>query len=83
MATRSSILAWGIPWTEEHGGLQSLGLQGWTQLSTQALWFWQGAGSDSTPRKQGNLGHDSEVPCPICMVTALRSQGRSNMLCRW
>ena len=27
MATHSSILAWGIPWTEEPGGLQSLGLQ--------------------------------------------------------
>ena len=23
MATHSSILAWGIPWTEEPGGLQS------------------------------------------------------------
>ena len=23
MATHSSILAWGIPWTEELGGLQS------------------------------------------------------------
>ena len=27
MATRSSILAWEIPWTEESGGLQSMGLQ--------------------------------------------------------
>ena len=27
MATHSSILSWRIPWTEEHGGLQSLGLQ--------------------------------------------------------
>ena len=27
MATRSSILAWEIPWTEEPGGLQSMGLQ--------------------------------------------------------
>ena len=27
MATYSSILAWRIPWTEETGGLQSLGLQ--------------------------------------------------------
>ena len=26
MATCSSILAWKIPWTEEPGGLQSLGL---------------------------------------------------------
>ena len=27
MATHSSILAWKIPWTEEHGGLQSMGSQ--------------------------------------------------------
>ena len=27
MATHSSILAWRILWTEEPGGLQSLGLQ--------------------------------------------------------
>ena len=27
MVTHSSILAWKIPWTEELGGLQSLGLQ--------------------------------------------------------
>ena len=27
MATGSSILAWEIPWTEEPGGLHSLGLQ--------------------------------------------------------
>ena len=27
MATRSSILAWEIPWTQEPGGLQSTGLQ--------------------------------------------------------
>ena len=27
MATHSSILAWKTPWTEEPGGLQSMGLQ--------------------------------------------------------
>ena len=27
MATHSSILAWRIPWTEEPGGLQSMGTQ--------------------------------------------------------
>ena len=27
MATHSNILAWRIPWTEEPGGLQSMGLQ--------------------------------------------------------
>ena len=36
-ATHSSILAWRIPWTEEPGGLQSIGLQGvehdWSDLA--------------------------------------------------
>ena len=27
MAIHSSVLAWKIPWTEEPGGLQSMGLQ--------------------------------------------------------
>ena len=27
MATQSSILAWKVPWTEEPGGLQSMGMQ--------------------------------------------------------
>ena len=27
IATHSSFLAWRIPWTEESGGLQSIGLQ--------------------------------------------------------
>ena len=27
MATHSSVLAWRIPWTEEHGGIQSVGWQ--------------------------------------------------------
>ena len=34
MATHSSTLAWEIAWTEEPGGLQSMGLQKiWTRLS--------------------------------------------------
>ena len=33
MATHSSVLAWRIPWTEEPGGLQSVGSQSWTCLS--------------------------------------------------
>ena len=47
MAIHSRILAWRIPWTEEPGGLQSIGSQSQTllkQLSTQAwymkqLWY--------------------------------------------
>ena len=35
MAAHSSILAWRIPWTEEPGGLQSIGLQ---SDMTEATW---------------------------------------------
>ena len=44
MATHSSILAWKIPWTEEPGGLQSIGSQrvrhNWATkiLTTHTLW---------------------------------------------
>ena len=41
MATHSSILAWRIPWTEEPGGLQSIGLQKvghyWSDLACMHL----------------------------------------------
>ena len=33
MTIHSSILAWEIPWTEEPGGLQSMGSQSQTRLS--------------------------------------------------
>ena len=34
MTTDSNILSWEIPWTEEPGGLQSMGLQkSWTHLN--------------------------------------------------
>ena len=37
MATHSSILAWRNPWTQEPGGLQSIGLQGWTHLKCLSM----------------------------------------------
>ena len=41
MVTHSSILAWEIPWTEEPGGLQSMGLQrvGHDLVTKQQLFF--------------------------------------------
>ena len=35
--TQSSILTWKIPWTEEPGGLQSVGSQRVRQLSTLSI----------------------------------------------
>ena len=38
MATHSSILAWRIPWTEEPGGLPSMGFsKSWTQKSKEKI----------------------------------------------
>ena len=40
MTTHSSVLAWGIPWTEEPGGLQSMGVaksQTQQRLSTPGM----------------------------------------------
>ena len=58
MANYSSIIAWGISWTEEPGGLQSIGSQSQTQLkclSTNAHVFFL----QETPRNiyLGLLGH--------------------------
>ena len=39
MAPHSSTLAWRIPWTEEPGGLLSLGSQSQTQLSDHHVHF--------------------------------------------
>ena len=39
MATHSSTLAWKTPWTEEPGGLQSMGSLSWTQLSNFTFTF--------------------------------------------
>ena len=42
MATHSSILAWKILWTEEPGGLQSMGSQRVRQDGTYYLWGFSG-----------------------------------------
>ena len=39
MATHSSTLAWKIPWTEEPGGLQSMGSLSRTRLSAFTFTF--------------------------------------------
>ena len=47
METHSSILAWRIPWAEEPGGLQSMGLQrsrhDWVTNAFKGQHFWKQA----------------------------------------
>ena len=41
MAPHSSTLAWKISWTEEPGGLQSMGSLSWTGLSDFTFTHWR------------------------------------------
>ena len=52
MATHPSILAWRIPWTEEPGGLQSMGL-----LGIRHNLVTKHAPVQSGPNKEGILGY--------------------------
>ena len=46
MMTHCSILAWRIPWTEEHGGLQPMRSHrvghNWSNLAWQGIYKWSG-----------------------------------------
>ena len=54
MATHSSILAWRIPWTEEPGGLQSVGSQSLMQRadSLERSCCWENEGRRSTEQQR-------------------------------
>ena len=60
MATHSSILAWKTPWTEEPGGLQSMGSQrvGHDLVTEQQLKFGGFLG--------GTSGEESTCQCGTC-----------------
>ena len=51
--TITSFLAWEIPWTEESGGLQSMGLQNWTWLSNWHTLVLRVFCNKSIPKKKG------------------------------
>ena len=50
MATHSSILAWIIPWTEEPGGLLSMGSQRVLDMTEQLRHF-----LESVPRQRSSI----------------------------
>ena len=84
MVTHSSILAWRIPWTEEHGGLQSMesqrvGLDWATSLSLSLFmpsishWTWAAAGRGMVFSSQGNPKRDGGWRL---LLTAFPQQGQ-------
>ena len=71
MATHSSILAWRIPWTEELGGQQSVGLQNID--TTERL---------STAQESKWKPLRSSLPKPLSMLHTYCLLGRSGRWCR-
>ena len=57
MATHSNILAWKSPWTEEPGGLQSMGLHDWACMQ-------EGGGRWVGSNKLVELKKKKNVECP-------------------
>ena len=61
MATHSSILAWRIPWTEEPGGLESMGSQNGHDLVTKQQWQNSGVKVIALRQIKGMEENTSEV----------------------
>ena len=79
-ATHSSILAWRIPWTEEPGGLQSMGHK--ESDTTERLHFhclsWR-------PRSALSVGDEltSQIPCSVILTMFTCVQLLSHVLTRF
>ena len=73
LATRSTVLAWNIPWREEPGGLQTMGLQesdtAWRLDDHQQtlVGHWEKKVLWDVPPVCG-LEFDSVLPCHILLV---------------
>ena len=77
MATHSSILAWKISWTEEPGGLQSMGSQrvghGWATNTYSGQTDWVGRGSASLSQ----VGRERPGGSPMCLSLGQKSAGHN------
>ena len=66
LATHSGILAWTIPWTEEPGGIHSMGSQNWTRLKllgTHARTALRSAGeAQRQAQQQAHLARSPQAP---------------------
>ena len=82
MATHCSILAWKTPWTEELGGLQSIGSQRIEHRTEQLTLIQQNAlyiGSDVGIRPQmTNQKYTKQDPCENQSHSGNKEQGQSS-----
>ena len=74
LATRSSVLAWSIPWTEEPGGLQSTGSQG--AGPDRATHDSKNKRADSSSGQEGAASSRTKVHPPVPATTDRAAVGK-------
>ena len=79
MATHSSTLAWEIPWTEEPGGLQSMGRT--ESDTTEALSISREMGSSALFRSCFSRQHFLHSTRPAANASLLRRAARRDQAC--
>ena len=76
MAIHSSILAWEISWTEDSGGLQSMGVTKESDVTEHAHMYKDFGDEDTTPQfhhPHSYTGVSTSAECLPSSVTALIS----------
>ena len=82
MATHSSILAWRIPWTEEPGGVQSIGSQRVGHDEATSLHYIPIRMSKSRPLTTQNVSEDAEQQ-NSCLLLAAMKNGTATLEDSW
>ena len=87
MATHSSTLAWRTPWTEEPGGLQSIGLQrvghNWATLHALMIGYLHTLGNYHCDKSTKNLVFNKVVTTLLTIVFMMVSYFNFFLLCHW
>ena len=73
MAAHARILAGGIPWTEEPGGLRSVGLQGLHFTMTDVTWH-HAHTSQAALCASVSLAQNEAIPTPSCLKELITSK---------
>ena len=90
MATHSSILTWKSPWTEEPGGLQSVGLPDWACVHKGGgRWVGSNAVVEQKKKKEKHMTNiqrhsKEEKEClkkPFCFISVHRNAQDSFQRC--
>ena len=76
MAAHSSILAWRSPWTEEPGGLQSMGLHDWACMH-EGGGRWVGSNKVEELKKKIFFSDDTNLPSIFTSVVSFASQNHT------